>query len=121
MVYEPATEDLMDLKVLLGLSTTEEDALLQMLMKSVGTKALNDMNQATMPPDFQPVMIEMTSDLYRLKQAEKGEQAQTASSLSDNGQSVTYKDSAYDVSLKDVAKVLKDYETQLTRFRRLGW
>lgn len=121
MAYIPTDTDLADLKASLEITGTDKDALLNLLIKLTGTKALNNMNQTVMPDDFQPVLIEMTHDVYRLREAEKGEQVQTVSSVSDNGQSVSYKDSSFDKALQQVVSVLKDYEGQLVRFRKARW
>lgn len=121
MAYIPTATDLSDLKELLEITDTTKDAVLSLLIKLTGTKVLNNTNQKTFPEDLQPIMIEMTKDVYRLNQAEKGEQTQTVSSLTDNGQSVGYKDTSFDKVLVNVGIILKDYEEQLTRFRKVRW
>jgi len=121
MAYIPTVTDLADLKASLEITGTEEDAVLSLLIKLTGTKALNNMNQKTLPEDFQPVLIEMTHDVYRLREAEKGEQVQTVSSITDINQTVGYKDSSFDKALQQIAVILKDYEGQLVRFRKVGW
>lgn len=121
MPYTSTATDLTDLKAMLEITGTAEDALLTLLIKLTGTKALNSMNQTTMPADFQPVLVEMTADVYRLHQAEKGTQVKNISAISDNGQSISYQQSSFDKALADVSSVLKGYEEQINRFRKPGW
>lgn len=121
MAYIPTVTDLSDLKASLEITGTDKDALLSLLIKLTGTKALNSMNQTVMPSDFQPVLIEMTHDVYRLREAEKGEQIQTVSSITDIGQTTSYKDSSFDKALQQVSAILKDYEGQILRFRKVRW
>jgi hypothetical protein len=68
----------------------------------------------------------MAADAYRLnKQAQGagnvGEVAGTVSSVSDGGQSISYRDSSYQQVLSSVATVFRDYSPQLARFRKTGW
>ncbi|MDI9461859.1 MAG: hypothetical protein ACOX3P_03905 [Saccharofermentanales bacterium] len=125
MAYEPTPEMLDDLKTITGAPDTETDAL-TLVLKITGTKVLNDINQGYMPKALEPIVVEMAADAYRLnKQAQGagnvGEVAGTVSSVSDGGQSISYRDSSYQQVLSSVATVFRDYSPQLARFRKTGW
>jgi hypothetical protein len=121
MAYVPTAADLTDLKKLLGITTEDEDNILNFMLKLTGTKAMNSMNQTEMPDEFQPVLIEMTADTYRLLQSANGDQEQTVSSVTDKDQTVSYRDSSFDKVLLALSQSLKNYEMQLERFRKVGW
>jgi len=125
MAFDPTPEMINDLMTMTGASVAEADAL-TLVLKITGTKVLNDINQECMPKALEPIVVEMAADAYRLnKQAQGagnvGEIAGTISSVTDGGQSVSYRDSSYQQVLASVATVLKDYSPQLARFRKTGW
>lgn len=127
-MYTPTTDMLSDLKMLLGILAGDisKDDLLILIMKTTGTKVLNEIKQSVMPAALELIVVEMSSDAYRLNAqaisgTATGEIAGTVSSVSDNGQSVSYRDSSYQVVLNAVMKVLKDYGPQLDRWRKPGW
>lgn len=121
MAYTPTAADLTDVKLLLGITTTGDDSVLNLLLKLTGTKAMNSMNQTVMPEGFQPVLVEMTADTYRLLQSANGEQEQTVSSVTDKDQTVSYRDSSFDKVLLALSQSLKNYEMQLESFRKARW
>lgn len=121
MAYVPTPADLADLKTLTGITGSTSDAILTLLLKLTGTKALNNLNLTALPADFQPVLIEMTRDVHLLLQATNGEQTQTVSSVTDGPQTVSYRDSDPVKALQTVMTVLKDYEGQLDDFRKARW
>ena len=125
MAYEPTPEMIDDLKTITGAADTEVAAL-TLILKITGAKVLNDINQGHMPKALELIVVEMAADAYRLnKQAQGsgdvGEIAGTVSSVTDGGQSVSYRDSSYQTVLASVSTVLRDYSPQLARFRKTGW
>ena len=125
MAFDPTPEMINDLMTLTGASVAETDAL-TLVLKITGTKVLNDINQEHMPKALELIVVEMAADAYRLnKQAQgagdAGEIAGAVSSVTDGGQSVSFRDSSYQQVLASVSTVLRDYSPQLARFRKTGW
>ena len=87
---------LADLKVLLGIGDDTQDALLQLLLDQTTALLVGELNRPTVPAGAQYLLLEMTADAYRLHRQAAGEGAGevtgSVSSLSDNGQSVSYRD-----------------------------
>lgn len=115
---------LQSLKLLLGADDTE-DALLTLLLEQTTEKVLAETRQSLLPPGIQALVVEMAADAYHLVKMAKGttagEIAGSVSSLSDNGQSISYRDSAYNAILGAVSATLKDYGHRLERWRKVGW
>lgn len=121
-MYESTAEMLADVKVLLGITDSTKDTLLALTLNQTGQKVLNEINQNVMATALQGVVVEMTADAFNLtKNDGAGSIAGSVSSVSDNGQSVSYREGANEKMLQTVGKVLKDYSAQLDRFRKTGW
>lgn len=114
-MYQSTAEMLIDLRLMLGV--TDKDELLTLILNQTGQKVLNETNQPTMPTMLDGVVVEMAADAFRLSQSD-GAITGSVSSVSDNGQSVSYRESSV---LASVSKTVKDYKSQLDRFRRTGW
>ncbi len=117
---------LANLKLLLGITDTAHDGLLELLLAQVTAMVLSEINQPVLPTAAQGLVVEMTADAYRLNKQAAGEGAGevtgSVSSVSDNGQSVSYRDAAYTEVLKKVAEnILKNYTARLNAFRRPRW
>jgi hypothetical protein len=114
------------LKLLLGINDSAQDGLLNLLLEQTTDMVLSETNQLALPAAAQGLVVEMTEDAYRLHKQAAGEGAGevtgSVSSISDNGQSVSYRDVAYaDVLKKVAADVLKNYARRLDAFRRPRW
>lgn len=114
------------LKLLLGITDSAQDALLGLLLELTTDMVLSETNQPTLPAAAQGLVVEMTADAYRLHKQAAGEGAGevtgSVSSVSDNGQSVSYRDAAYSDVLKKVAEsMLKNYTGRMNAFRRPRW
>lgn len=113
-----------NLKLLLG-ADDAEDTLLMLLLDQTTAKILAETRQPHLPPGIQALVVEMAADAYHLVKMAKGtgagEVAGSVSTLSDNGQSISYRDGAYNAILGAVAATLKDYGRQLDRWRKVGW
>ena len=114
------------LKLRLGITDTSQDALLKLVLQTTVDKVLDRTRQPHLPKQLYGTVAEMAEDSYHLwhsaKSDDAGEIAGTVSSVSDNGQSVSYRDSSYKAVLADIAeKTLKNYEAQLERWRKVGW
>ncbi len=115
-----------DLKLLLGITDSAQDGLLNLLLRQTTTMVLSETNQPALPAAAEDLVMEMTADAYRLHKQAAGEGAGdvtgSVSSVSDNGQSVSYRDAAYsDVLKKVAAEMLKNYAARLNAFRRPRW
>lgn len=125
MPYEPKEDMLIALETLTGASDKDSDALF-FVLKTIGAKVLNEIQQESMPIMLEPIVVEMAADAYRLNQqasgsGSAGEILGSVSSVSDNGQSVSYRDSSYQAVLTAVSATLRNYTAQLDRFRKTGW
>lgn len=125
MPFEPTPDMLTDLKTLTGASDDQSDAL-NLILRIAGTKVLTEIRQESLPVMLNSIVVEIAADSYRLLQQAQGEGfageiAGTVSSVSDNGQSVSYRDSSYQAVLGAVATAQRNYVAQLDRFRKPGW
>lgn len=113
------TEEMLeDLKLLIG---DAPDGLADYLLRSTGTKVLNLINQPVMPVALQGLVVEMAADAYRMHQSASGTGESEIASISDNGQTVSYRASSYQAVLQTVASTIKNYEQQLEAFRKSRW
>jgi len=113
---------LADLKTLLGITDTAQDNLLNLLLRQVSKMVRSETNQDSVSPAMQSLIVEMAADAYWLRPQSAGEIAGAVSSVSDNGQTVAYRESAYAQVLSEVSvKVLKSYGTRMDAFRRPRW
>ena len=108
---------LTELKMLLGIASSDEtqDVFLELLLQQTGTKVLNETRQDALPAMLEPILVEIAADAYRLS---RGEAIGALSSMSDNGQSVSF---TSDSVVRSISAVLKDYTGQLDRYRKPGW
>lgn len=122
-MYESTAQMLTDIKLMLGEITAEKDALLKLILDQTGQKVLNETGQEHMPTALEGIVVEMAKDAYAISQgdADAGKIAGSVASVSDNGQSVSYRDSAYSKVLESVSQTVKDYKAQLDRFSKTGW
>ena len=116
---------LSDLKDLTGASETDGNRL-KLALRITWSKVLTELNQTTMPKMLEPIVLEMAADAFRLNSSadggnDAGKIAGTISSVSDNGQSVSFRDSSYQSVLASVAQVFRNYEPALSRYRKSGW
>ncbi|MEA5060673.1 MAG: phage head-tail connector protein [Candidatus Pelethousia sp.] len=114
------------LKMLLEIDDTTQDALLELVLQSTVDKVQNYTRLAIIPLQLYGVVAEMAADAYYLLLSARGEDsgkvAGTVSSVSDNGQSVSYRDNSYNAVLVKAAEhTLKNYQAQLERWRKVGW
>lgn len=108
-------------KVPLGI--TGSDNLLTWVVEGTLDKVLVDTRQPFLPIRLYNTLAEMSVDAYRMAKAAAGDDAGkivgSISSVSDNGQSVSYRESPYAVAISQAAKtVLKDYDRQLDAHRK---
>jgi len=113
-------------KAAIPLGITGSDSLLSWIVEGTLDKVLVDLRQPFLPALLYNTVAEMCVDAYRMAKAAAGEEAGkvvgSVSSVSDNGQSVSYRESPYAAAISQAAKtVLKDYDRQLAAYRRVGW
>ena len=120
-VIETLTE-----KARVHLGISGEDALLTLTVETTLDKVLADIHQRILPRDLYNTTAEMIADAYRMAKAANGEDAGkivgSISSVTDNGQSVSYRENPYAAAVaKSCETVLKGYDRMLSRFRKAGW
>lgn len=123
-MYEPTDITLVEVKMLLGIDAedTSKDDLIKVYIARAGTMLLNRTRQPFLPDDMLPILSELTVDAYTLSQQQTSD-AETGviASVSDNGQTVSYRDSAADRVLVSLAQSIKSYEAQIERWSVPGW
>jgi len=110
-------------KAKIPLGITGNDALLTWVVEGTLDKVLVDTRQPFLPIRLYNTVAEMCVDAYRMAKSAAGEDTGkivgSISSVSDNGQSVSYRESPYAAAIAQAAKsVLKDYDRQLNEHRR---
>lgn len=120
-VIETLTE-----KARVHLGISGEDALLTLTMETTLDKVLSDIHQRNLPRAMHNTTAEMIADAYRMAKTANGVDAGkivgSISSVTDNGQSVSYRESPYAAAVaKACETVLKDYDRMLSRYRKAGW
>ena len=113
-------------KARVHLGITGDDALLTLTVETTLDKVLADIHQRNLPRDLYNTTAEMIADAYRMAKAANGEDAGkivgSISSVTDNGQSVSYRENPYAAAVaKACETVLKGYDRMLSGFRKAGW
>lgn len=122
-MYEPTALTLAEVKMLLGIAAddTSKDDLLNIYITRAGQMLLNRTRQASLPDDLLPVLTELSVDAYTLGLQQAGSEAGVIASVSDNGQSVSFRDGVGDKVLVNLAESIKAYESQIQRWSVPGW
>ena len=109
------------LKRLLGIeaSDTSQDVVIQFLLENVDEIIRNYCNVDKIPDGLRYTAYRMAVDMYRNEQLGSTGTQKPVSSISEGDTSVSFSGSLYETSYTD--SLLKKYEKQLIRFRRLVW
>jgi len=121
-----STIETLTAKAKVHLKITGDDVLLSLVVETTLDKVLTDTRQPFLPALLYNTVAEMCADAYRMAKSANGDDVGqivgSISSVSDNGQSVSYRDSPYAAALKGACEtVLKDYARQLAAHRKVGW
>lgn len=113
--------DLNTFKSLLGLTVedTSKDSVLKFILSNVQEIILNYCHIEELPSGLTFTAYRMAVDLYRNEQLGAGETEKPVSSLSEGDTSVGFSSSIYETSFTD--SLLKRYDRQLSRYRRILW
>lgn len=106
-------------RTILGITTTDKDDVLQFVLDDVEETVLNYCNLDTLPKGLVKTAYRMAMDLYRAEGFGQEAIESSVSSISEGGATVSFKSSNYDTSF--TSSLLKNYERQLTEYRRLKW
>lgn len=111
--------DLMKLKALLGIPEGDktQDIALQFLMEDVDETIRNYCNLKAVPAGLTSTSYRMAIDLYRYERPGDGEAPARVSSISEGDTSTSFTSAADALS----GGILKDYQGQLNRYRKLRW
>lgn len=110
--------ELEKLKSLLGLEGEEKDIVLQFAINDVNETIMNYCNIKQIPKGLEQTAYRMAVDLYRAENLGSETGSSTAKSISQGDTSITL-EAAGGTDYKQ--SVLKNYETQLRKFRKLRW
>lgn len=113
--------DILELKPLLGIELDDksQDTVLNFMLGNIEETILNYCNLSTLPQGLKFTAYRMAVDLYRNEQLGAGETEKPVSSLSEGDTSVGFSSSIYETSFTD--SLLKRYDRQLSRYRRILW
>ncbi len=113
-------EKLQKLKLLLGLENDDKDELLLFVIDKVSDMVCNYCNIKQVPKGLENVMLNMAVDLYRAESLGQEQAEGTVKSVTEGDVTVSFA-SASAISENSGMQFLKDYTTQLNRYRRLKW
>lgn len=107
------------IKALLGIpeDDTSQDGSLQFILEDVAETILNYCNLEELPKGITNTAYRMAADLYRYDRPGEAEAPVTVASISEGDTSTSF------TSVADALAggLLKDYQGQLNRFRKLRW
>ena len=108
------------LKKLLGFSREEDskDTILEFILEDVEEMVKNYCNVPTIPEQLNSTILRMAIDMYKNESLGSEDIALgSISSISEGDTSVSYRSSASEFK----ESLLKDYKSQLNRYRKLRW
>lgn len=94
---------------------TSKDGVIEFVLDDAESIILNHCNLSSVPDGLQSTWLKMAIDLYRNENLGNEESGKYVSSISEGDSSVSFKTNYSD--FKD--SLLKDYMSQLNKFRRL--
>lgn len=105
------------LKQLLGIDRMDDskDVLIEFVLEDTATIILNYCNLVSIPEGLKTTWLKMAMDLYRNENLGNEESSKYVSSILEGDSSVSFKTNYSD--FKD--SLLKDYISQLNRYRRV--
>lgn len=111
--------ELEKLKGLLGIpeDDTSQDGSLQFILNDVAETILNYCNLEELPKGITNTAYRMAADLYRYDRPGEAEVPVTVASISEGDTSTSFTSAADALA----GGLLKDYQGQLNRFRKLRW
>lgn len=92
-----------------------KDVLIEFVLEDAASSILNYCNLASIPEGLKTTWLKMAIDLYRNENLGNEESGKYVSSIAEGDSSVSFKTNYSD--FKD--SLLKDYMSQLNKFRRL--
>lgn len=112
------TELINSLKELVGEQSTESSFLLGFIVDKAQEMICNYCNIDAVPEGLKTTLISMCVDIYRAENYGSKEENSTVKSISEGDASVTF---ATGYSNNPAAVFLKNYQTQLNKYRRVRW
>lgn len=113
--------EVLKLKPLLGiaLDDKEQDFALNFLLDNVKETILNYCNLKTLPTGLENTAYRMAIDTYRNEQVGKSEMDNRVSSIEEGDTKVSFNSNNFDSTY--TSSLLKNYQYQLNRYRRIAW
>ncbi|EII6798261.1 phage head-tail connector protein [Clostridioides difficile] len=108
------------LKKLLGFSREDDskDTILEFILEDVEEMVKNYCNVPTIPEQLNSTILKMAIDMYKNESLGSEDIALgSISSISEGDTSVSYRSSASEFK----ESLLKDYKSQLNRYRKIRW
>lgn len=111
---------LQKLKKLLNITNDEKDFVLEFTIDKISDMILNYCNIKYIPIQLENVLLSMCADSYRIEQPGKEKSEGNVKSITEGDVSVSF-GSTENIQDNISAKLIKDYKTQLNRFRKADW
>lgn len=106
------------LKLLLGITGTEKDIFLEFALENAEEIVRNYCHVEEVPKELSTTVFRMSMDLYRSENIGNESGSETVKSISQGDTSVTLETSG---GTDYKQSILKNYETQLRKYRKLVW
>lgn len=112
-------EELEKLKMLLGIDDGGKDIILDFMLDKASDMIKNYCRLKEVPAGLENIMISMTADMYRAENP-GSESGNVVKGINEGDTSVTF--GATEGAADDgAAAFLRNYITQLNRYRKMGW
>ena len=115
------TEQLVKLKMLLGITDESQDSALAFLLETVQEMVLNYCGIETIPEGLKNTVVRMAADLYRSEGYGQAAAPMAAKSVKRGDVTVDYGESRTVAEITGGKSVLDDYKAQLQAYRKLRW
>jgi len=113
-------EQIATLKVLLGIADESKDVILSFVIDKATDMVCNYCNIAEIPVGLNNVLLNMCVDMYRAESLGQEQIQGPVKSISEGDVSVSF-GSAASTTENSGMVFLKDYTSQLNRYRKVGW
>lgn len=106
------------LKLILGITDSNKDALLEFAISRVEETIKNYCNLEAVPAELNNVVLSMAMELYRIENFGSEEVGKTIKSIAVGDTTTTFETNTDKDTIKGL---LKDFKSQIDPFRRVRW
>ncbi|MGE4214138.1 MAG: phage head-tail connector protein [Anaerotignaceae bacterium] len=113
-------EQVATLKILLGITDESKDVILAFVIDKATDMVCNYCNTEEVPTGLSNVLLNMCVDMYRAESLGQEQTQGVVKGITEGDVSISF-GAATSVSENGGMAFLKDYTTQLNRYRKVGW